>query len=135
MTAHWILTLTSIALGTTALFGCASSHNLETDGRSLLGGGYRETKLRDGIYRISVKTNWSPWVNTSAARSSWRARAQHLCGSDEFRELEIYEDSYDERPPFGGLRYIITTRYGFAVCKSTGLSDEAARELILGKQQ
>ena len=112
------------------LSACASSHNLATDGTNLLGGGYFESKVQDGIFQISVKTNWAPWTNTSAARSSWRDRAKELCGSEKFRELEIREGDYDQLPPLGVLRYIVTTREGFAVCESANLSDDAALALI-----
>ena len=117
-------------IATALLCGCASSHNLATDGNNLLGGGYFQSKVHDGIFQISVKTNWAPWVNTSAAQSSWRDRAKELCGSEKFRELEIREANYDQLPPLGVLRYIVTTRDGFAVCESANLSDEAALALI-----
>lgn len=112
------------------LSGCASSHNLATDGNNLLGGGYFESKLHDGIFQISVKTNWAPWVNTLGARSSWQSRARELCGSDKFHELEVRESHYDQLPAIGIVRYIVTTRDGFAVCESANLSDEAALALI-----
>jgi hypothetical protein len=120
-----------MAVAAMALSGCVSSHNLATDGRNPLGGGYLELKIDEGVYRIFVKTNWSPWVNTSAARSSWQSRARGLCGSDKFRELEIRESSFDQMPPgAAALRYIVTTRFGYVVCDSANLSDEAALALI-----
>jgi hypothetical protein len=113
-------------MATTALLcGCASSHNIATGSANVLGGGYYQQKVHDGIFQISVKTNWAPWTNTSTARSSWREHATALCGSDRFRELEITEGSYDQ-----GLRQIVTTRDGYAVCESAKLSDEAALALI-----
>lgn len=119
-----------VVLSAVLLSGCASSHNLATDGNNVLGGGFLQSRIRDGIFQISVKTNWAPWVNTLSARSSWRDRAKELCGSDKFRELEITEGSYDQLPPFGPLRYIVTTRDGFAVCDSANLSDDQALTLI-----
>jgi len=110
--------------------GCASSHNL-AEGSNALGGGYFESKVADGVYQISVKTNWAPWVNTSAARSSWESRARALCRSDKFRQLEIRESHYDHiQPMVAGLRYIVTTRDGYAVCESANLSDDAALTVI-----
>lgn len=123
----------SIVLITTLLCACASSHNLATDGTNLLGGGYFTSKVNDGIFQISVKTNWAAWVNTSAARSAWRDRATELCGSEKFRELEIREGNYDPIPPFGFLRYIVTTRDGYAICESANLTDDAALILIRKK--
>jgi hypothetical protein len=110
--------------------GCASSHNVATGDANLLGGGYYVSRVHDGIFQISVKTNWAPWSNSMAAQSSWRDRAQALCGSDRFRELEIKEGSYDQVQSVGLLRRIVTTRDGYAVCESSKLSDEAALALI-----
>ena len=99
-----------------------------------MGGGYFESKVHEGVFHISVKTNWAPFVNTPAARSSWQNRARELCGSEKYRELEIRESSYDQlRPFFGVLRYIVTTRDGYAVCESANLSDEVALALIRKK--
>jgi hypothetical protein len=115
------------------LAGCASSHNMATDGRNLLGGGYLDSEIANGLYQISVKTNWAPWVNAESAQRAWRGRAEVLCGSDQFRELEIRESSYDELPPMGVMRYIVTTRDGIAVCTRANLSDEQATRLIRGR--
>lgn len=111
--------------------GCASTHNMATDGTNLLGGGYWESKIADGVYQVSVKTNFAPWVNTSGARSAWRSRAQALCGTDAFREFKIVESSFDQMPGvLGALRYIITTRDGVAVCPGANLSDPAVASLL-----
>jgi len=117
-----------LIMATAFLCGCASSHNVATGSANLLGGGYYQQKVHDGIFLISVKTNWAPWTSTSTARSSWREHARALCGSERFRELEITEGSYDQ-----GLRQIVTTRDGYAVCEKTDLSDEAALALIRKK--
>ena len=114
-----------------SLFGCASTHNFATDGNNVLGGGYLESKIHDGVYHITVKTNWAPWVRTSAARSAWQTRAQTLCGSEKFRELQIKESSYEPISAYQGIvPYIVTVREGFAVCDSANLSEEAALALI-----
>ena len=114
-----------IVMATACLCGCASSHNVATGSANVLGGGYYQQKVHDGVFQISVKTNWAPWTNTSTARSSWREHAKALCGSEKFRELEGVEGSYDQ-----GLRQIVTTRDGYAVCEKANLSDEAALALI-----
>jgi len=112
------------------LCGCASSHNTATGEANLLGGGYYVSRVHDGVFQISVKTNWAPWSNSMAAQSSWRDRARALCGSDRFRELEVREGSYDQVQSVGLLRQIVTTRDGYAVCESSKLSDEDALALI-----
>ena len=112
------------------LCGCASSHNTATGEANILGGGYYVSRVHDGVFQISVKTNLAPWTNSFAAQSSWRDRAIALCGSDRFRELEIKEGSYDQGPSVGLLRQIVTTRDGYAVCESSKLSDEDAFALI-----
>lgn len=115
---------------TLLLCGCASTHNLNTDGHNLLGGGYRESQVHKGIFEIYTATNWAPWVNTSGARESWRARAKELCGSEKFRELEVSEGSFDQMPAIFLVRYIVTHRHGYAVCESSGLSDDEALTFI-----
>jgi hypothetical protein len=110
--------------------GCASTHNLATDGSNALGGGFTESKIADGIYQIYVRTNWAPWENQTAARNDWRARAERMCGSGKFREVEVRESSYDRIQPMGVLRYIVTTRDGYAVCETVTLSDDQVMALI-----
>lgn len=112
------------------LYGCASTNNLATDGDSPLGGGYLESKVRDGVFYVRIKTNWAPWVNTLVARSSWRDHAKALCGSDRFRELDITERHY--KAP--GVPYIMTRRDGFAVCENVKLSDDEVLALIYGQR-
>ena len=122
---------TALVAGLIGVVGCASSHNLSKDGHNTLGGGYQVSKVRDGIFHISARTNWAPWVNTSGARSSWRDRAREACQSEKYRELEIAETSHDHLPPMGALlRYIVTTRTGYAVCDSANLSDEEALKFV-----
>jgi hypothetical protein len=110
--------------------GCASSHDLASGGTNLLGGGYYESKLAGGIYHISVKTNFAPWVNRAGARASWRNRAEALCSGVGYREVDISEGSYEQGPAVFALPYIITTRDGYAVCKNVALSDDEAMASI-----
>ena len=112
-----------------ALSGCAASHNLQTDGENVLGGGYYASEVGKGIHHISIKTNYAPWVNAASARFSWRSRADILCGEPGYREVNIIEGSF-QAPYALGLPYISTTRDGYAVCKSAGLSDEEAMTSI-----
>jgi hypothetical protein len=119
-----------LIMATVLLCGCASSHNTATGDANMLGGGYYVSRVHDGVFQISVKTNLAPWVNSIGAQSSWRDRAIALCGSNRFRELEIKEGSYDQGQSVGLLRQIVTTRDGYAVCESAKLSDDAALALI-----
>ena len=126
--ANRLLPYTFIALA--LLSGCASTHNSATDGSNFLGGGYSVSKQREGIFYISSSTNWAPWVNSLGARSSWRARAGEACNSGKYKELESSESNHDHLPPIGIVRYIVTTRTGYAVCDSSNLSEEAALAII-----
>lgn len=123
-----------IMLSAALLCGCASSHNLKSDGTSLLGGGFLDYKVTEGMFEIIAKTNASPWVNTSAAKTTWRERATTLCGSDKFREFDI-KDGQEDLPstfvsPFVAIPSVSTTRQGFAVCESANLSDDDVRALL-----
>jgi len=125
------LSFTTVALGSSFLLACASTHDIQKDGINPLGGGYIESKLAAGIHHISVKTNVAPWVNLAGVRSSWRGRAEALCGPAEYREVDVKEDSYEHAPAFLLLvPYIVTTREGYAVCKDINLSDDEAMALI-----
>jgi hypothetical protein len=69
------------------LTGCASNHNLDTDGHSAFGGGFTEKNLAPGLFKVIAIANLTPWPNTGAAISTLRARGTALCGSDAFQEI------------------------------------------------
>ena len=125
-----VIDVSFVALAVSLLAGCASNHDLKENGSNALGGGYREANPAPGIFYISSRTNFAPWVNVSGAQRSWRSRAEKLCGPTGYREVKISEGSYEQGPAFFFVPYIITTRDGYAVCNSAGLSDEEAMALI-----
>jgi hypothetical protein len=107
-----------------ALCGCAAGPDLADDP---LRSGYYESQAAPRIYRIAVRSGLALWPSRSEVRTAWRARAEALCGSAGFREVEVIEDLQGAG---GGLPYMIAMRKGYAVCRDLGLSDEAAMASI-----
>ena len=108
-----------------ALYGCAAGPDLAHDP---LASGYYESEAAPRIYRIAVRSGVTLWPSRSELRTAWRARAEGLCGSAGFREVEMIEDL--QGAGGGGLQYMIATRKGYAVCRDLGMSDEAAMASI-----
>lgn len=69
------------------LCGCASTHNLKTDGSNPFGGGFADQEIVPGLYYMTAIGNTSPWPSFSAAIGTWRGRADQLCGKDAYQEL------------------------------------------------
>ena len=86
-----------------ALAGCVSTHNAQTDGENLLGGGYWESEVRNGLYRIDAKSNFAWWADYTGARLTWKLRADQLCGSSEYEQLEVREYEFVVGPGYRGL--------------------------------
>src|SRR5438093_11990955 len=59
-------------------------------------GGYIDSKVADGLYRIEAKGRMrSMGAYFGEAQATWTRRANELCGSAGFRELEIKEYTYE----------------------------------------
>lgn len=101
--------------------GCTSYHNLKTDGENSLGGGFFDKKIADGFYKLTVKTNFSPFENYSSARSTWNKRAKELCNGSDFENINTTQHSYNL--PAGRL-YVISQIDGYFICLNTLLSEE-----------
>lgn len=95
-------------------------------------GEHFESKMADGVYRIWVRTNWRLWGKEDAARRAWRLQARTLCGSDQFRELQVEESASQPAEAAGAIRPVTTTRTGVAICPSATLSDDAVAKLVGG---
>lgn len=104
-----------------ALTSCTSSHNLDTDGANLLGGGYNVRDHTGGKFYITAKTNWAPVENLEAAREMWSELAEEACGGSDYEEEIIREYSYESLPAFFGIvKYIVSAKEGYAVCQTAG---------------
>ncbi|MFM9879572.1 MAG: hypothetical protein ACKVOO_04070 [Burkholderiaceae bacterium] len=69
------------------LSGCASTHNFSSDGHNAFGGGFSEHEITPGLYELTAVSNFSPWPSFSAAKSTWKGRADTLCGRDSYQEI------------------------------------------------
>lgn len=109
------------------LSSCASYHNLNEDGANHLGGGFSDTKLAAGFYKLMARTNFAPWVNFSGAWSTWNSRATKLCGEQEFENFEVEESSYNT---IAGEGYVISQVQGFILCAHSDLEKKEIERLV-----
>ena len=118
----------SIVLLSLYISGCSTSyHNINEDGVSLLGGGFIDDKIADGVYRIVAKTNFAPWTNFSAANKTFDRRAKELCVG-EFTKFLMVESEYDHAPSMGEVGYVISQVTGYAHCENSTLTLEQAKD-------
>ena len=105
---------------------CASYHNLNKDGANHLGGGFLDSELVPGFYKLTVKTNFAPWTNFSGAWSTWNKRAKELCDQD-FENYEVEESSYNT---VAGEGYIVSQVKGYVYCSGFSLGKREIESLI-----
>ena len=117
-----------------ALSSCASSTNMNDGGANMFGGGIGDTEVAPGVYRITARTNFAPYENFGGARSMWDERAEEVCTPGKYRAVRTWEYTQEEAPSILGIvRYIVSIKRGYAVCESSGLSDEEVIDIIEGR--
>lgn len=117
-----------LVISTMLVSSCASYHNLNEDGANHLGGGFLDTELASGFYKLTVKTNFAPWTNFSGAWSSWNKRAKELCdGPEGFENFEVEERSYNTA---AGAGYVISQLTGFVYCTGSHIHKHELERLI-----
>jgi TPR repeat protein len=136
MNSLWRSVTAAIA---TLAFGCASTHNLRTDGFNPLGGGFTEKELRPGLYEMMATSNFAPWANLGAAQATWKARADQLCGKEAYEEFFISASATERgqritfimgRHAIGPFLYVNTTITGYLLCKSSDITLEEAVKYV-----
>lgn len=73
-----------------AATGCVSTHDTQKDGSNPLGGGYWDSEIKKGFFRIDAKSNFAMWADYTGARLTWKFRAEKLCGSSDYEELQVW---------------------------------------------
>ena len=120
-----------ILVSSTVLLGCASTHNLSA-GPNYLGGGVSTTELKPGFFRIVARTNFAPWSNYSAAKSSWEKLANSACGEGKWKEIAVKEQAHDTgMNPLGFVPYIVTERIGYVLCRHSPITIQEAKSVVL----
>lgn len=115
--------LVAIAFG-----GCTSHRDVRAQGEGLLGGGYIEQELREGLYFIEVKTNFAPLPNQAGARKMFQQRAKALCGDSGYKILHSKIDVYES---FQGIKgYKISKMSGYILSHDSPLTEDQAMNLI-----
>lgn len=117
-----------------ALSGCASTHNLKTDGMNPLGGGFVEDEVRPGFYRLTATANLAPWPSFEAARQTWRGRADQLCGENAYQEIGESQDAgyrgstsaYVHPGLMVNAPSFNTSLSGYVLCNASGMTREMA---------
>ena len=109
------------------LTGCSASyHNINKNGESALGGGFRDKEVANGVHFIIAKTNFAPWTNFDAAQKTFDRRAKELCGGD-YTTLDMKKDQFEQVQTQGAAKYIISRIEGHVHCKSSTISVEDAK--------
>lgn len=109
--------------------GCSSYHNINEDGESSLGGGFKDRVIADGVYKITAKTNFAPWANFDAANDTFNRRAKELCAGN-YNVIESSEDEFEHVETAGAAKYIISRVEGYVHCESSKLTGEEAQRKI-----
>ena len=118
-----------LVIGSTLLLACASTHDLG-EGAGALGGGIQRQEVRPGFYLIEARTNFAPWSNYAGAERLWRRAAEALCSNARYQELAIRQAAVETaRPALGILRYVVTSRKGYALCATSILTRAEAAEI------
>lgn len=118
-----------IALLTTS---CSSYRNISEEGDGLMGGGYVTTKLDEGLYRVTAKSNNAPIVNYSAAYKTLNRQAEDLCGVEGFELHSVSESNFEHIPRFGEFKYIISQVRADVFCKN---SPKTYESIMLAAQE
>ncbi|OGP04204.1 MAG: hypothetical protein A2Z93_15750 [Curvibacter sp. GWA2_64_110] len=134
---NWISCMLLFAAGL-VLGGCASTHNLKTDGNNLLGGGFHEEELRPGLFKLTARSNQSIWPNFSAAHTTWTQRADQLCGKQAYKSFDAdFSDGQGSTLPIvvpgGGMVGVTNynaTLSGYLVCDSAQLTITEAKSFL-----
>lgn len=129
-------------LASAILAGCASTHNLKTEGNNLFGGGFIDRELRPGLYRMTARSNNAVWPSFAAARSTWQARAEELCGKDSYTTFDTATSEGRAHPvPFVLRPGVVLPAYtynatisGYLLCKSSSLTVDQARDFLRAEQ-
>jgi hypothetical protein len=112
------------------LAACASTHDLN-EGPGTFGGGVNHRQVAPGLYWVEARTNFKPWSNYSGASRMWRRVASDLCGKSTYEELNIEEAAEETAPAvMGALKYIVTSRKGYALCGTAHMGKNEAAALM-----
>lgn len=127
--------------------GCASTHNLKTDGANIFGGGgFIGEELRPGLYRMSARSNMAIWPSFAAASETWKIRADQLCGKNAYENFETTQS--DGRgvtvPILVPTRGIVVERglaqtynatmSGYVLCTSAHMTIPEAKDFLHAQQ-
>lgn len=101
------LSNTVVILSMIILTSCSSYRNANIDGFSVLGGGFTDRRVTEGLYYVEVRSGVSPISNLGGVEKNWQKRATDLCTG----EFDVFDYvAFDVKQPYsynspGGLAY------------------------------
>lgn len=135
------------ALAILMLNACSTTYQETTDWE--LKGGYYETKLGEGFYRVTGKTDIKIRVDFKEAENLFKSRSIELCPSGEYAVMEKKHFYLQDEPmtgmvvvPVPALNIVafipagkankptVTHVEGLILCSMSPLTIEQARELV-----
>lgn len=112
--------------------GCSSTCNLNTED-CLWHGGFADQEMLPGLYRLTSNAIMTPWPSFGAAKSTWKARAEQLCGKNAYQEIVTEKDPglHGSIDVVVGQSYLPVPEYntrisGYILCNSSNMSREEA---------
>jgi hypothetical protein len=114
------------------LSSCATYRNANNDGYSVVSGGYTDTKIDEGIYKINVESGVSPVAHKSSVTKIWNRRAKDLClgtYNDSDFEVAVIDQGFTYMSQ-GNIGYFVTRASGYAICSSFSGNYDQALDII-----
>lgn len=110
----------AMIIALTTLVSCASYRDANTEGYSVINGGFTDQKIMEGLFYIEVQSGTSAISNLNTVEKNWKKRATELC-TGEYHEFQY--SAVDSQQPYSynsssglGINYYISKAYGYAVC-------------------
>jgi hypothetical protein len=131
------------AVASVLLAACASTHDLDKEGISVFGGGFSKEEIQPGFFKLYARSNSALFTTAGAARGTWDYVAAQLCGMNAYRELSVTENIlrgpeytfYLRGQGILAANQHNSTREGYLICNSSGLSDEQAKNILIEKNR
>lgn len=131
----------SIYLCILLICSCTSYRNSNTDGYSIIGGGFKDQKISNGIYKIEVQSGISMFANTNGSKNVWHRRASELCPTG----YKIYDSNagffHEGTAPdlvfFSPMEYGQYKGFagGYAICKDVTIPMDEIVSIINAQEQ
>lgn len=118
---------------------CTSYRNANTDGYSVIRGGFTDQKISNGIYRIETRSGVSVFANEAGPINIWQRRAAALCPGGYY----VYDSSAGkshEGEAFNVITHDELNTYagfasGYAICNNVTIPMDEIVSIINAQEQ